>query len=125
MKLLCAPCLGCCCEERNEPQNWVCNLVRLLTSLGKEGLLLLQPSMVGRGWRCVHVRVWVCVCVQIATLMWMSQGSSVRREGCHVGTGNAKPSTFGTHRSVPHPDVGTLPLTFFWEPRVSAVLLTF
>lgn len=65
------------------------------------------------------------VCVQIATLMWMSQGSSVRREGCHVGTGNAKPSTFETHRSVPHPGVGTLSLTFFWEPRVSAVLLTF
>ena len=75
----------------------------------------------------MHVHVWgcVCVCVQIATLMCMSQGNPVRREGCHVGSGNAKPSTFGTHRSVPHPDVGTLSLTFFWEPRVSEVLLTF
>ena len=57
-------------------------------------------------------------------ITWMSQGSSMRREGCHMGTGNAKPSTFGTCPSVPHPDVGTLFLTLFWEPRVSAVLLT-
>ena len=123
MKLLGAPCPGCCCEEGNESQNWVYNSVRLLTSSGKEHLLLLQPSM-RRGWRCVHVHVWVPVCMQIATLTWMSQGSSMRREGCHMGTGNAKPSTFGTCPSVPHPDAGTLFLTLFWEPRVSAVLLT-
>ena len=29
------------------------------------------------------------------------------------------------HPSVPHPDAGTLFLTLSWEPRVSAVLLTF
>lgn len=49
------------------------------------------------------------------------------REDGRMSRGNWECQAFylWDHPSVPHPDAGTLFLTLFWEPRVSAVLLTF